>query len=66
MATETRSNVWNYLAYNEEENSSRCLVRGQKKCGEIQKGMFATKLKKHRISTRIEFEECDSRESQGS
>ena len=49
MATETRSNVWNYLAYNEEENSSRCLVQGQKKCGEIQKGMFATNLKKHNM-----------------
>ena len=50
MAIETRSNVWNYFAYYKEENSSRCLVRGQKQCGKILKGKLATDLKKHKIT----------------
>ena len=61
MVKETRSNVWNYFSYNEEENSSRCLVRGQKKCGKILKGKIATNLKKHNKHKK-EFEECDTTE----
>ena len=35
-----------------EEKSSRCLVQGQKQCGKILKGKFATNLRKPKISTR--------------
>ena len=31
-----------YFAYKREENSSRCLIKGQKQCGKILKGKFAT------------------------
>ena len=44
----------------QEENSSRFLVQGQKQCGKILKGKFATNLKKENKHKK-EFEACDSR-----
>ena len=58
---ETRSNVCNYFAYNKEENSSRCLVQGQKQCGKILNRKLATNLKKQNKHKK-EFEECDTAE----
>ena len=37
------------------KRKTRCLVQGQKQCGKILKGKFATNLKKHKISTRKNF-----------
>ena len=38
MAKETRTNIWKYIAYNKEENSSRCLIQeGHKQCGKTLK-----------------------------
>ena len=61
MAKETGTNVWKYFAYNKEKNSSKCLVLGQKQCGKILKGNFATNLKKQNKHTK-EFEVCDTAE----
>ena len=51
VAKETRSNVWKYL-HIIKKRTSRCLVQGQKQCGKILEGKFATNLRKHKISTR--------------
>ena len=50
MAKETRNNVGSILPTTKRK-TSRCLVQGQKQCGKILKGNFATNLKKHQIST---------------
>ena len=63
---ETRSSVWKYFSYQEENNTSVCQIKaGEVQCGKVLQGKFATNLKKHlKNKHKEEFDECEAQEKE--